>query len=119
MSLPPESREKAIARLNEQADALMARANPTPPDFGANAVGYGYRLMGEMIGGLVVGLGLGWGFDLVVGTMPWGIIAGTLIGFGISIWLALRSARKMSAKAAREFGPPRDLPDEVEDERNF
>ena len=119
MSPKTESREEAIKRLNEQADALRARANPTPPDYGAKAAGYGYRLMGEMFGGLVVGLGLGWGFDLLVGSMPWGIIAGTLIGFGISIWLALRSARKMSVRAAKEFGPPRDLPDEVDEERNF
>lgn len=116
MSLPPESREEAIKRLNEQADALKTRAVPPVSDYGAKAAGYGYRLMGEMIGGLAIGLGLGWGFDLLVGTMPAGIIAGTLIGFGLSIWLALRSARKLSAKAARELGPPRDLPDEVESE---
>ena len=120
MSPTMESREEAIKRLNEQVDALKERAVPTPPDYGANAAGYGYRLMGEMIGGLAVGLGLGWGFDLLVGTMPWGIIAGTLIGFGISIWLAVRSARKMSAIALKEMGPPQDLPDdEIEDERNF
>jgi len=119
MSLPPESREETIKRLNAQADALKARADPPVPDYGGKAVSYGYRLMGEMFGGLVVGLGLGWGFDLVVGTMPWGIIVGTLIGFGLSIWLALRSARKMSAQATREMGPARDLPDEIDDERNF
>jgi len=120
MSLPPESREEAIKRLNEQAEALQARAVPTPPDYGAKAAGYGYRLMGEMIGGLAVGMGLGWGFDLLVGSMPWGLIAGTLIGFGLSIWLALRSARKLGAAALRDLGPPQDLPDdEAEDERDL
>ncbi len=118
MSLEPESREEAIARLSRQADALQARAETPPPDYGAKAAGYGYRLMGEMIGGLAVGLGLGWGFDLLVGTLPAGIIVGTLAGFGISIWLALRSARKMRAEVEREFGPARDLPDEIEDERD-
>ena len=119
MSLPTESREEAIKRLNEQAAALKDRADPPVPDYGGKAVGYGYRLMGEMFGGLVVGLGLGWGFDLLVGTMPWGLIVGTLLGFGMSIWLALRSARKMSVQATKEFGPARDLPDEVDDEKDF
>lgn len=119
MSPKTQSREEAIKRLNEQADALKARATPPPPDYGAKAVGYGYKLMGEMIGGVAVGLGLGWAFDFLVGSMPWGIIAGTLIGFGMSIWLALRSARKMSVEAARELGPARDLPDEVDEDRNF
>jgi ATP synthase protein I len=103
-AMPPieETREETIKRL-------------TAP-YGGAAVGYGYRIMAEMLGGVFVGLGLGWGFDLVVGSMPWGIIAGTLLGFGVSIWLAVHSAKKLSARALKEFGPPRDLPDDADED---
>jgi ATP synthase protein I len=117
-AMPPieETREETIKRLTAQADSLRARAIPEPPQYGGAAVGYGYRIMAEMLGGVFVGLGLGWGFDLVVGSMPWGIIAGTLLGFGVSIWLAVHSAKKLSARALKEYGPPRDLPDDADED---
>lgn len=116
--MPPieETREETIKRLNAQADSLKARATPEPPQYGGAAAGYGYRIMAEMIGGVFVGLGMGWGFDLLVGSMPWGIIVGTLLGFGVSIWLAVHSAKKLSARALKEFGPPRDLPDDADED---
>src|SRR5690606_33895711 len=118
MSLPPESREEAIKRLNEQAESLQARATPPPPDYGGKAASYGYRLLAEMIGGVLVGLAMGWGFDLWVGTMPWGMIVGVLVGFGVSIWMAVHSARKFRARALKEFGPPKDLPEEPDEDED-
>ena len=118
MSPDPESREEAIRRLNAEAESLQARATPPPPEYGGKAVGYGYRLMAEMIGGVLVGLALGWGFDLWVGSAPWGMIVGVLLGFGVSIWMAVTSARKLSARALKEFGPPRDLPDEPDEDED-
>ena len=118
MATPQESREEAIKRLNAQADSLKARATPEPVQYGEAAAGYGYRIMAEMIGGVFVGLGLGWGFDFLVGSMPWGIIVGTLLGFGVSIWLAVHSAKKLSARALSEFGPPQDLPDEPDEDED-
>ncbi|MAL87706.1 MULTISPECIES: AtpZ/AtpI family protein [unclassified Brevundimonas] len=118
MSPTEETREETIRRLNAQADSLKARATPEPPEYGGAAVGYGYRIMAEMIGGVLVGLGIGWGFDLFVGTAPWGMIVGTLSGFAISIWLAVHSAKKLSARALKEFGPPRDLPDDADADDN-
>lgn len=116
--MPPieETRDETLKRLNAQADSLKARAIPEPPPYGGAAAGYGYRIMAEMLGGVFVGLGLGWGFDLMVGSMPWGIIVGTLLGFGVSIWLAVQSAKKLSARALKEFGPPRDLPDDADED---
>ena len=116
MSPIEETREETIERLNAQADSLEARATPEPPQYGGAAVGYGYRIMAEMIGGVLVGLGLGWGFDMFVGTMPWGMIVGTLSGFVLSIWLAVNTARVLRVRALEAFGPPRDLPDEPDED---
>lgn len=112
-----DDRAEALRSLEERASALTARTAHEPPDYGSKAVGYGYRLMAVLIGGVFVGVGFGAGADVLFGTAPWGMIVGVLLGFGVSVWMAVRSARKMTAEAEREWGPPRDLPlDEDEEE---
>ena len=116
MPHPDNSRDEAIRRLDERAAALEERTTQTPRDYGSKAAGYGYRLMGVLIGGVFVGLGFGAGADVVLKTAPWGMIIGVLVGFGVSIWMAVRSAQRMSAEAAREWGPVQDLPPDDEDD---
>lgn len=116
MPHPENSRDEDIRRLDERAAALEARTVQTPRDYGSQAAGYGYRLMGVLIGGVFVGMGFGAGADVVFKTAPWGMIVGVLSGFGISIWMAVSSAQRMAAEAAKDWGPPQDLPfDDQED----
>ena len=116
MPHPDNSRDEAIRRLDERAAALEERTTQTPRDYGSKAAGYGYRLMGVLIGGVFVGLGFGAGADVVLKTAPWGMIIGVLVGFGISIWMAVSSAQRMAAEAAKEWGPAKDIPfDDEED----
>jgi ATP synthase protein I len=116
MTPPDETREEAIRRLEQRAGALEARTTQTPRDYGAQAHSYGYRLLGLLLGGVLVGLGLGWAVDWIAGTTPFGIIVGVLVGFAVSVWMAVRTARRMSDEAARDWGPPVDLPpDDDED----
>ena len=116
MPHPDNSRDEAIRRLDERAAALEERTTQTPRDYGSKAAGYGYRLIGVLIGGVFVGLGFGAGADVVFKTAPWGMITGVLVGFGVSIWMAVRSAQRMTAEAAREWGPAKDLPPDDEDD---
>lgn len=117
--MPPEdeTREEALRNLSARAKALEARTTPPPPnDHGMQAAGYGYRLLGVLLGGLFVGLGFGAAVDAVAHSGPWGMIVGVLLGFGISIWMALRSARSMAAEIEKEFGPPKDLPPDPDED---
>lgn len=116
MPHPDPSRDEAIRRLDEQAAALEKRTTREPRDYGSKAAGYGYRLLGVLLGGLGLGLGLGFGADAVLGSAPWGMIVGVLVGFVVSVWMAVRSARQMTAEAERLFGPPRDLPPDDDEE---
>lgn len=116
MPEPDKGRDEAIRRLDERAAALNARTVQEPKDYGSKAAGYGYRLMGVLIGGVFVGLGFGAGADVVFKTAPWGMIVGLLVGFAVSIWMTVRSAQRMTAEAEREWGPVRDLPDDNEDD---
>ena len=109
MPPPEETREEAIRRLEQRAGELEARAVPKPRDYGAQAHSYGYRLLGLLLGGVVVGLGFGAAIDAIAKTTPFGIIVGVLVGFVVSVWLAVRTARRMTADATQEWGPPQDL----------
>jgi ATP synthase protein I len=113
---PDIARDEAIRRLDERAAALEARTVQTPHDYGSKAAGYGYRLMGVLIGGVFVGLGFGAAADVVLKSAPWGMIIGVLVGFAVSIWMAVKSAQKMTAEAAKEWGPVRDLPSDDDED---
>ena len=117
MPHPEETREEAIRRLQQRAGALEARTDQTPRDLGAQAHSYGYRLLGLLLGGVFVGLGFGWAIDAIAKTGPFGMIIGVLVGFVVSVWMAVSSARRMSEEAAREWGPPQDhAPDDGDED---
>ena len=105
-----ETRDEAIRRLDARADALEARTTQAVSDYGSKAASYGYRLMAVLLGGVFVGLGFGAVVDVLAKTAPWGMISGVLLGFVVSIWMAVRSAQRMTAEAAKEWGPPGDIP---------
>ena len=105
MVKPDDSREEALRRLDERADALAARtARPASAVTAAHgtAIGQAYRIIAELIGGAVVGLALGAGADWLFGTAPIGLIAGVLLGFALAVYMAKRTADRLMAQAARE-----------------
>lgn len=63
-------------------------------DRAATASGYakGFRLSSELVGGVLVGGGLGWLIDHVLGISPWGFIVFLLLGFAAGVLNVMRSA---------------------------
>lgn len=117
MPEPDPSREEALARLNERASALETRNTKPVRDYGAAAVNQGYGLLAQLLGGVFVGVALGFGFDAYAHTSPWGKIVGVLLGFGVSVWLAVKTARRLGDEALKEHGPGTAVPfDDDEDE---
>ena len=110
-----DPREEAIRRLDERADALEARTARNVPDYGGKAAAQGAQLVAGLIGGPLVGLAFGWGFDYFAGTAPWGLIVGLLIGFAASVFLAMRTAQRMTA-AAKDWPVAEAVLDDDEDE---
>jgi ATP synthase protein I len=52
----------------------------------------GFRLSSELIAGVVVGALIGWGFDRLLSTSPWGLIVFVLLGFVAGVVNVIRSA---------------------------
>ena len=101
MSTPTESREEAIERLTRRASELEAATAPkTSEHLAAQAVtSQAYKIIAELLGGVFLGLGLGFGVDRLFGTNPWGLISGVLLGFALSLWMARRTANRLMAQA--------------------
>jgi ATP synthase protein I len=116
MSKPDLSRDEAINRLNERADALEARNAPTKVDYGHQASSQAYRILAELIGGVLVGIAVGFGVDKLFHTLPWGTIGGVLIGFGVSVWMAKRTADRLIALANTDGRVVEAVPFDDEDE---
>lgn len=107
MSSPDPTRDEALRRLRERASQLETQtARPASVAPHSGAVSQAYRIVVDLFAGVLVGLGLGFGFDKLAGTTPWGLIVGVLAGFAVSVWMARRTANRLMALAAQEQAGP-------------
>ncbi len=88
-----------LQRLGEGLGQARGRAGPCLPmdpggDRATTASGYarGFRLSSELVGGVLVGAGLGWLIDRLLGISPWGFIVFLLLGFVAGVLNVMRSA---------------------------
>jgi ATP synthase protein I len=99
----PHSDEAALSarlqRLHEGlSHARQSAAAQAPGDAkegrSTTASGYarGFRLSSELVAGVVVGAGIGWGIDRLFGVSPWGLIVFLLLGFVAGVLNVMRSA---------------------------
>ncbi len=58
----------------------------------ASAMARGFRLSSELIAGVLVGAVIGWGFDRLLSTSPWGLIVFFLLGFVAGVINVMRTA---------------------------
>jgi len=61
----------------------------------ASAMARGFQLSSELIAGVVVGAAIGWGFDKLLSTSPFGLIVFFLLGFVAGVVNVVRSARRV------------------------
>jgi ATP synthase protein I len=87
------------ARLQRLGEGLAREgaktlADDAGVDRAATASGYarGFRLSSELVGGVLVGAGLGWLVDRLLGISPWGFIVFLLLGFIAGVLNVMRSA---------------------------
>ncbi len=103
--------DRAVSDLTARADALAKRtARPEGIAPHSAAVNQAYRIVVELFGGVLVGLGLGFGVDRLFGTNPWGLIGGVLAGFALAVYMARRTANRLMAQAAAEQAAAKAAP---------
>ena len=116
MPHPDDPNAEAPRRFDERlaaAEAAQARARGGDAQ---RAMAQGYRFLGEVVGGVLMGAGLGWLLDHFAGTRPWGLVGGLLIGTGFSIFVAVRSASRMTRDQMAKAGPLPSVPDDEDED---
>jgi len=94
MPHPNDPPDEALASLDQRLGAAeAAQARKVSPET-HSAMAAGYRFVGEVVGGVLGGVGLGWLLDRFAHTQPWGVVGGLLIGTGLSIFVAVSTAAK-------------------------
>jgi ATP synthase protein I len=66
----------------------------------ASAMARGFRLSSELIAGVLVGAVIGWGFDRLLSTSPWGLIVFFLLGFVAGVINVMRTAGVANSDAS-------------------
>lgn len=103
MPQPDDESQEALKSLQSRLDALTAERTPEQKADGSaeRSMGEGYRLLGEVIGGVFGGLGLGYVLDRLAHTTPLFIVVGLLLGTAASAFTAMRSANKAARTAKK------------------
>jgi ATP synthase protein I len=113
MPKPDDSSRGALDRFDKQLDAFEASRATKPRIMGmGESASEGFRLLGQLLGGVLGGLGIGWLVDHLAGTSPIGVVTGLLMGAGLSIYWAVRTAMAISARAAADRPPAPPVADD-------
>jgi ATP synthase protein I len=93
-------------RLSEIRDGRNIRTDQSEAGSGdgsarASAMALGFRLSSELIAGVLVGALMGWGFDRLLSTSPFGLIVFVLVGFSAGVLNVIRSAGVAPGKTGR------------------
>ena len=86
-----------LKRLETQLDRRRTIAPEEPDRFeeqssGPAALGRAFRMSAEFVAGVIAGGGLGWLFDRLLGTSPWGMIVFLMLGFAAGVFNVVRAA---------------------------
>ncbi len=87
-----EERLKAARGKDDDAQQASKRDSSNA---NGREMGRALRLSTELIGGLIVGAGLGWLFDQLLGTWPWMFIVFFLLGAAAGMLNLTRAAMKI------------------------
>ena len=94
-----QSEDPDQERLDELGRKIEAARGPTTKSMPAQSgsIRIAYRLASELLAGLLVGVLLGWGFDRVFETRPWGTLFFLILGLAAAMTNVIRTAQRLNA----------------------
>ena len=93
----PERMRELEARLAKaKGAAVPKRTGKAGEAFSAGEIGW--RMITELVAGLLIGFGLGYGLDVLLGTLPLFLILFTMLGFAGGVRTMMRTAQSVQSK---------------------
>jgi ATP synthase protein I len=92
-------------RLKALEEKLQKVKGKEPPPQANTVKGFSqgevaWRMVIELVTGMLLGMGIGYGLDVLFGTLPVFLIIFSLFGFAAGVKTMLGSARQLAQKAA-------------------
>ena len=96
---PDLDRLDDLGRKIEAARGSEPKPRTQQPSGRLNVV---YRLSTEFVASVFVGIAIGWGFDVVTGLKPVGIILFSMLGIGAAFYSVFRVMRELNGEQNKE-----------------
>ncbi len=94
--LSDEERKRRLAELEARIAAAKQELEPKPRvDATVDQAQLAWRMVIELVTGLLIGFGMGYGLDRLFGTLPVFLVLFTLLGLAAGIRTMMRSAREV------------------------
>ncbi len=98
---------KRLDELEERLRALRKAQEPAPrKESHVSQAQAGWRMVTELVVGLLLGFGIGYGLDSLFGTMPIFLILFTLLGFAGGVRAMMKSAAEIQQENAEAASKP-------------
>ena len=103
-----DDQKQRMAQLEERLAAAKKAQEPKPRvDEHYSLANQAWRMVIELVAGLLIGFGMGYGLDSLFGTLPIFLVLFTLLGLAAGVKTMLRSAQeiqdqKLADEADRE-----------------
>jgi ATP synthase protein I len=90
---------KRLNALEEKLDAKRRGPEKEPVhENHYSGAQLGWRMVTELVVGMLMGLGIGFGLDTLFGTMPWFLTIFTMLGFAAGVRTMMRTAEEVQRK---------------------
>jgi ATP synthase protein I len=86
--------EERLRKAREKRDEVRQVEAPN------SKLGVAFRLVTELMAGVIVGGALGWGLDRILGTAPFLLIVMFMVGVAAGIFNVVRTAQQMNRDQA-------------------
>lgn len=101
----PDNRER-LDQLEERIHALKATQAPAPKtEEHYSQAQQAWRMVVELVAGLLIGFGIGYGLDALFNTLPWFMVIFTMLGFAAGVKTMIATAQEIGAKAVGAQAP--------------
>lgn len=96
-----------LSALEDRLKALRKAQEPAPRmESHVSQAQAGWRMVTELVVGLLLGFGIGYGLDSLFGTLPIFLIVFTLFGFAGGVRAMMKSAAEIQQKHAEAESKP-------------
>ncbi len=98
----PDQSER-LSRLEERINELKAKDAPAPhQESHYSQAQHAWRMVIELVAGLLIGFGIGYGLDYLFGTIPLFLVIFTMLGLAAGIKTMMRSAAEIQHEKLAE-----------------